>query len=318
VSVVLILLATAFAASIGAHYTGACMGMPNALRAIGPTTSLLIMAPLAFLGAALASHPVVRTVAHGLTDRPLGTSAQITVLVVAFGLTIGFTRLRIPTSTIQILVFAVAGVALADHDHIHFATIRSLVIVWLIAPACCLVLGYALTHAADRLVDVRRERAHSGRDRAGVALVVVGAAASFVMGSNDVANATGSLVAARVMSPWHSGVVGGAALAVGIIIWGRPLLKRVAFDIVALDRPMAIAAQAVQAVVVITAVGFGYFTSMNQALIAAMVGAGFARGRHTVDAAVVKSVVRGWLIGPVTAIVAAIALGSAVSAVARL
>jgi PiT family inorganic phosphate transporter len=315
VSVVLILLAVAFAASIGAHYTGACMGMPNALRAIGPTASLLIMAPLAFLGAALASHPVVRTVAHGLTEAPLGTSAQITVLVVAFGLTTIFTRLRIPTSTIQILVFAVAGVALADHDHVHLATIRSLVIVWLIAPACCLVLGYALTHATDRLVRGRRQRVHPGRDRAGVALVVVGAAASFVMGSNDVANATGSLVAARVMSPWHSGLVGGAALGVGIIIWGRPLLKRVAFDIVALDRPMAIAAQAVQAVVVITAVGFGYFTSMNQALIAAMLGAGLARGKHTVDASVVKGVVRGWLIGPLAAILAALALGSVVSAV---
>jgi PiT family inorganic phosphate transporter len=135
------------------------------------------------------------------------------------------------------------------------------------------------------------------------------------MGSNDVANATGSLVAARVMSPWHSGLVGGAALGVGIIIWGRPLLTRVAFDIVALDRPMAIAAQAVQAVVVITAVGFGYFTSMNQALIAAMLGAGLARGKHTVDASVVKGVVRGWLIGPLAAILAALALGSVVSAV---
>lgn len=47
------------------------------------------------------------------------------------------------------------------------------------------------------------------------ALIVVGGAASFVMGSNDVANATGSLVATRTFSPLVAGVVGGGGLALG-------------------------------------------------------------------------------------------------------
>ena len=45
---------------------------------------------------------------------------------------------------------------------------------------------------------------------------------------------------------------------------------------------MATAAQLVQAAVVLAAVAFGFFTSMNQALVGAMAGAGFARGRETV------------------------------------
>lgn len=47
--------------------------------------------------------------------------------------------------------------------------------------------------------------------------------------------------------------------------------------------PMATAAQSVQALVVLTAV----FTSMNQALIGAMAGTGFARRRETIDKKVI-------------------------------
>ncbi len=67
--------------------------------------------------------------------------------------------------------------------------------------------------------------------------------------------------------------------------WGKPLLRRVAFEIVDVDRAMATAAQLVQAAVVLVAVAFGFFTSMNQALVGAMAGAGFARGRETLDGA---------------------------------
>src|SRR4051812_49953496 len=60
VTALLIVLAVGFAWSIGAHYTGAVMGMPHALRAIGAWPALLLMAPLAFLGATFASHAVER------------------------------------------------------------------------------------------------------------------------------------------------------------------------------------------------------------------------------------------------------------------
>jgi PiT family inorganic phosphate transporter len=61
---------------------------------------------------------------------------------------------------------------------------------------------------------------------------------------------------------------------------------------------MASAAQDVQALVVIVAVSFGYFTSMNQALIGAMAGTGIARGRDTVNRQQPGAILCGWVIGP--------------------
>ena len=48
---VLVALALAFAWSMGAHYTGACMGMAYASGSIGARAALGTMAPLTLLGA---------------------------------------------------------------------------------------------------------------------------------------------------------------------------------------------------------------------------------------------------------------------------
>src|SRR5207302_7729343 len=94
----LIVLALAFAWSIGAHYTGAVMGMPHALEAIGAWRALILMAPLAFLGATFASHAVEKRVGSGLTGGALSVEAEIVVIGVAFALTTFFNRFRMPTS----------------------------------------------------------------------------------------------------------------------------------------------------------------------------------------------------------------------------
>ena len=318
----LVVLAIGFAVSMGAHYTGACMGMPHALRAINARKALLVMASLTLVGAAVASHGVEHTVGHDLLPGGgLSVPGLVIVLAVAFGLTSVFNLVRVPTSTIQILVFSVVGAGLAAGTGVRWATIGTLAVIWVSAPIAAGLLGYGLTRVLDVVPAVRVQAQVTGGPRAGDAtartaggplaagLILVGGLASFTMGGNDVANATGSLVGTGTFSPLAAGLIGGLGLAAGVLTWGRPLLRKVAFDIVTVDRPMATAAQLVQAAVVLAAVGFGFFTSMNQALIGAMTGAGAARGRRTVHASALYGVLRGWLIGPG----AAIALGYAIT-----
>jgi PiT family inorganic phosphate transporter len=300
VTPLLIVLALGFAWSIGAHYTGAVMGMPHALRAIGTWQALVLMAPLAFLGATFASHAVEKRVGSGLTDVPLSVERQVVVIGVAFAVTTFFNRFRMPTSTIQILVFSVVGVSLATGIGVQWSAIGHLVIVWAAAPIVAIFLGLLLTLGLDRL--------HLGA-RIGTVLVAMGAIAAFAMGANDVSNASGALVGTGTFSPLAAGALGGAAIAVGVLTWGKPLLRRVAFEIVDVDRAMATAAQLVQAAVVLVAVAFGFFTSMNQALVGAMAGAGFARGRETVHLSTLFSILQGWVLGPALSIAAAYVFG---------
>ncbi|HET6384298.1 MAG TPA: anion permease [Armatimonadota bacterium] len=292
----LILAGISFAWSMGAHYTGACVGMPYATGAIRLWPALLLMSVLTFAGATFASHRVELAVGINLIH-PRNHQLAIGVAIVgaAFLLTAAFNALRIPTSTIQILVFSTAGAGFADGAPVRWITIGHLAILWVIAPVAACGLGYLLTHLMDRLAGRLQKLAPHA---AAITLVVVGAGASFTMGANDVSNATGVFIMAHLFSPLIAGLLGGAGLALGVLTWGKPLLKRVAFDIVTMDQNMAAAAQFSQALMVMVSVAFGYFTSMNQALVGAMAGTGLARGRQTIQWKTVNGIVRGWILGP--------------------
>jgi PiT family inorganic phosphate transporter len=309
----LIALALAFAFSIGAHYTGACMGLPYAAGAIKPRPALALMAPLSFVGALVASETVEGTVGHGLVAvSPGDVLLAVEIVAVAFGLVSAYNFLRLPTSTIQILVFSVVGVALGSGLAVHWSTIGSLLILWATAPLLCLALAYLLVRGTDTL------RPPTGRPPTGgkvplahsavVGLVGVGAAASFVMGANDVSNATGGFIMTGLFSPVTAAALGGLGLALGVLFWGRPLLERVAFDIVDLDPRLATGAQLAQAGVVLGATVFGLFTSLNQALVGAMVGAGLARRQRIVHWGTVRGILIGWGLGPVSGLAAGFAV----------
>ena len=302
-TILLVVLAFSFAWSIGSHYTGACMGMPYALGAISARNALLLMAPLALVGATFASGKVAATVGRKLIDATPTRLGEVVVVAVAFGVTAIYNRIRIPTSTIQILVGAVAGMAVAASIGVHWRTILVLAVIWVAAPPAAALIGFA---GGKTLGSVTR---------VGAGLVLVGALASFAMGANDVALASGALVGPHVLSAREAGALCGVGIALGVLITGRGLLERVAFDIVDVDRVTATTAQLVQALVILVAVSFGYFTSMNQALVGAMAGAGSARGRQTVQTKNLMGIVRGWVTGPPTSFLLALVAALVVRAV---
>jgi inorganic phosphate transporter, PiT family len=298
VTAVLVVLAFSFAWSIGSHYTGACMGMPYALGAVSARRALGLMAPLALAGAALASGKVATTVGRKLVDETPTRLGEVVVVGVAFSITALYNRIRIPTSTIQLLVGAVVGTAIATSAGVHWHTIVVLICIWVTAPLVAAVVGFGAGRAFARVT------------RVGGALVVVGCLASFAMGANDVALASGALVGPGVLGPQAAGALCGVGLALGVLITGRGLLDRVAFDIVDLDRPTATAAQFVQALVILVAVSFGYFTSMNQALVGAMAGA----NPRAVKRQTLLGIVRGWVTGPPASFALALAVALLVRA----
>ncbi len=308
----LVAAAFAFAVSIGAHYTGACMGMPYAAGAIRAPRALLFMAPLALLGAALASEGVEATVGHGiLGSGPVALGLALAIVLSSLALTSAYNFLTVPTSTIQIFVFSTVGAGLAAGIPVHWGTVETLLVLWAVAPFAAFGLGYLFVRGSDRWRRAGSTPGPSLPSTAVVGLVGVGLAASFAMGANDVSNASGAFVMTGLFGLVVSATIGGLGLAVGVLTWGRPLLRRVAFDLVRLDPPMAIASQLAQAAVILVYVVFGYFTSINQALVGSMIGAGVARGQKTVLWKAIRGVLTGWALGPLSGAALGFALASA-------
>lgn len=353
ITILLVLVALGFAWNLGVHYTGAVMGMPYAARSIALWPALILIAILALLGATFASGGVETTVGqHIINDRLVGTPDALVIVFSAGLLTLLYNYWKIPTSTIQILVFCVIGVGLAAGIPIYWNTIGKLAVIWVCAPFVACGLGFLFTRLLDLIVPQELARvqtqaqaektvytaqsqrwltrafpgvalarqetvAHSGNIAPFTAfmlrllpllLVCVGMAASFVMGANDIANATGVFVLTNLFPLMLAGLLGGLAMAIGVLTWGRRILNTVAFDVVKMDLTMASAAQGIQALVVLLAVSQGFFTSMNQALIGAMAGTGLARGRATVQRKQLLGILRGWLIGPLSGLTLAFVL----------
>jgi inorganic phosphate transporter, PiT family len=300
--IILVAAALAFAYSLGAHYTGACMRMPYAAGAVRLVPALLLMAPFVLVGAVFASGAVEATVGHGiLAGTTVAIPLAIAIVLSAFCLTAAYNLVALPTSTIQILVFSAVGAGLGAGVGIHWATIETLLVVWATAPFAACGLGFAFTRLLDRW-SARRRRPEGPALLRPVALglVAIGAGASFAMGANDVANSSGAFVMTGLFGLRVAGLIGGVGMAVGVLTWGRPLLQRVAFDIVKLDARTAAASQLAQSAVILVSVSFGYFTSMNQALVGAMIGSGLSRPSGAVVRRTVRDVLAGWAVGPVS------------------
>ncbi len=304
-AVALVGVSLAFAWSMGAHYTGAVMGMPFAARAIRLRLALVSLALLTVVGATAASGRVQETVGLHIVNATRVDARMATLMVLgAFALTTGYTYYKVPTSTIQILIFCIIGVGVAAGVPVQWATIARLAVIWVLAPPVACLLGFLFTRLLDIALPADVARLPGDQDQRVLLLprllVAVGLAASFVLGANDVSNAVGIWTTVHVADVTVAGLVGGLAMGLGALTWGQRILNRVAFDIVTMDRVMASAAQGVQALVVFVAVTQGLFTSMNQALVGAMAGTGLARGRQTVQRAALVGIVTGWAISPVT------------------
>jgi hypothetical protein len=119
-ALVLVVLAFGFAWSIGAHYTGACMGMPYATGSIRLWPALATMAVFVVIGASFLSHRVLATVGHHLLQtNDLRTDAASAIIAAAFILTMLYNRLKIPCACAKLHLVSDFGLRRVGCDETH-------------------------------------------------------------------------------------------------------------------------------------------------------------------------------------------------------
>jgi phosphate/sulfate permease len=302
-----------FGWTIGSHYTGATMGMAYGTGVIkSPRTATLLIAVFVILGATFESHNVVQTVGTGIIRgqemTPLG--AMVMMLTAAL-VTAANTWMKWPVSTSQLACFAVVGAALAMGARVFWGTtIVFLAVTWVGTPLVSAGLGFALTRLTDRLM-ARRSRAAS--TLLGYGLLAACCYAAYTLGANNTGNAVGVFYGLKLATPMKAGFVGGLIMAVGAMTWGRPILEKVGKGVVQLDLNMGVGAKLAQSLTAHTAAFLGYPTSMNQALIGGVAGAGGARGLKTIDLKAMREIVVSWFLTPVVAGVVAFVLYAVLS-----
>ena len=160
------------------------------------------------------------------------------------------------------------------------------------------IFGYLFTHLTDFLMKNRSEKAGK---YVGYALVAGCCYAAYTLGANNTGNAVGVFFGLKLMTPMKAGFIGGLVMAIDALTWGDPILEKVGKGIVKLDLNMGVGAKVAQSLTAHIAASLGFPTSMNQALIGGVSGAGTARGLKTIDLKAMKEIVISWFFTPIVA-----------------
>ena len=132
------------------------------------------------------------------------------------------------------------------------------------------------------------------------------------MGANNVGVTTGPFYQAGFFGdPTHShavvaSVLGGIAMAVGALTYGKNVIMTVGKDITALDPFSALIAVLSHSLVVHFFTQLHVPVSSSQAIVGAVAGVGLVRGMNTVNAKKLWSIFAAWFLSPVVSAILAI------------
>lgn len=322
----IILLAAGFYVgwNIGANDAANCIGTMIGAQIMSFRKAALLMGVFVILGGVFQGHHVMKTVGKGIlitseesyakergappptgmTEHfPDGRIPDLAVFVALLSAGIFVTAAtftRVPVSTSQSIVGGVAGVGVGivglDGAYFKLGVLTKILGCWVISPILCMILAYIFYLLLGRIS--RKVNALVWARVLSVLVIFAACYVSYSLGANDIGNAIGPLLNKY---PGHAvglALLGGVAMAVGALTFGRRVTETVGKSITPLDLGSAFTAQASAAIGVHLFSIMGIPVSTSQAVVGAVIGVGLTKGRSVVSGRKIFQIVTGWVLAP--------------------
>lgn len=316
--------------NIGANDAANCIGTTVGARIISYRKAAILMAIFAISGGVLQGHHVMKTVGKGIVvsssdayieihneepppqffdffpDEKLPDLAIFAALISAGLFVTLATFSSLPVSTSQSIVGGVAGVGLGivgmQVSYFKLGILSKILMCWIISPVLTLILAYAIYKVLTRVL--KNIKTISVWNRL-LAFLVIGTACyvSYSLGANDVGNAIGPLLNKYPDKGTSLALLGGIAMGVGALTYGRKVTYTVGKNITPLDLPGAFAAQFAAAFGVHLFSMLGIPVSTSQAIVGAVIGVGLTKGVRAVSQRRIITIMVGWVLAPLCAAV---------------
>lgn len=320
--------------NIGANDAANCIGTTVGAQIVSYRTAALLMSVFVILGGTLQGHHVMKTVGKGLViaspaeyeshnaeappadfreyfpdERLPDLAILVALLSAGFFVTLA-TFTSTPVSTSQAIVGGVAGVGIglvgAQPEYFQLGVLVKIVGAWVISPVLTMILAFTLYVLLG--LALRKAAAVFWSNLMAIAVLVSAAYVSYSLGANDVGNAIGPLLNRFPdKGPWLA-ALGGVAMAIGALTFGKRVTNTVGKSITPLDYAGALSAQ--------MAAGFGVHlfsflgipVSTSQAVVGGVIGVGLTKGTKAVSTEKIVKIFAGWIVTPVCAAIFAATL----------
>ncbi|MDR7420741.1 MAG: anion permease [Armatimonadota bacterium] len=297
---------------IGANDTANTFGPQVGANIISYRRAIVLAAAFAFLGAVIEGEKVFPTLGR-LTQLNVEMSV---IAALAAGVSVHvMTALGMPVSTSHAIFGALVAVGLAKGTAISVPTALRIAASMITAPVGAAVIAYLLYRALSAAAGSRLGSVLFFQRAVRTAAVVVGCYAAYALGSNNVGNAMAPFVAVGLISPATGALLGGGAIAAGVLTYSLPVIMTVGKQITALDPISALVAALGTAITTHVFTQLGIPVSTSQAIVGAVVGVGLTKGMVAVNRRVLYMIPVSWVISIAGASVVAFAALIAYAAV---
>lgn len=285
--------------NIGANDAGNCVGTTVGSGLLSYRRAVVLVAFFAVLGSLLQGTEVMNTVGKGIVSSEIPSLAILAAMLSAGIFVTVATLFRVPVSTSQAIVGGVAGVGLAVGADLNVGVILRIVEVWVVCPILTAILAFAI-YWVSRLLLRRFSPGSIWQKMPNVLLILSACYIAFSLGANHVGTAMGPITNLGINPAWLS-LLGGAALAAGVLTFGRRVTQTVGSGITPLDPVSAFSAQTAAALAVHYFSIMGIPVSTSQAIVGAIIGVGILHGIRTVSMRKIGKIVIGWVATPTAA-----------------
>ena len=311
--------------SLGANDAANIFGTAVGSKMIRFRTAALVASIFVIIGATLQGGGTTQTLSQlgSVNALPGAFTVALAAAIVVFLMT----KALLPVSTTQAIVGAIIGWNLFTGNSTDVKTLTTILTTWVVSPvigAIFSALFYILLRALLKklqlhliVLDVFIKWA----------LIIVGAFGAYSLGANNIANVMGVFAASAPDVVIDMGLfrldglqvlflLGGIAIALGIITYSKGLMMQVGSGIMALSAEAAIVAVFSQAVVlfVFSSTAFSEFlqgiglppiplvpVSSSQVIVGSIIGIGMIKGVNEIRFKTIKGIVIGWVLTPIAA-----------------
>jgi len=297
--IVLLLLGGGYVGwNIGANDTANCIGTVVGAGLVRYRRAVILVAIFAALGAVFQGHHVTRTIGKGIVTEQLPfTPVLIALLCAGLFVTLA-TFLRIPVSTSQAMVGGIVGIGLAVGAEVDFSKFIIIVESWVICPVLTMTLSFAIVHGLGFVLKRLRGSIVLVQNLIGWLAILSGYYMAYSMGANNAGNAVGPIANLEIIHPRILAALGGGALALGAITYGRKVADTVGKGIAPLDLRGAFAAQVASALGIHLFSMLGIPVSTSSAIVGAVAGTGLVKGARSVSKKTLLTILIGWVLTP--------------------
>ena len=311
--------------SLGANDAANIFGTAVGSKMIRFRTAAIIAGIFVIIGATLQGSGTTDTLSHlGAVDAMAGAfTVALSAAIVVFLMT----KALLPVSTTQAIVGAIIGWNLFTGHKTDIRLLTTIVTTWVVSPVIGAVFSaffYILLRAL-----LKRLQIHLVILDVWIkwALIVVGAFGAYSLGANNIANVMGVFAGSAPDIVIDLGIIrldglqvlfllGGAAIAMGIMTYSKNLMVKVGNGIMALSAEAAIVTVLAQAVVlfIFSSTSFSGMlksiglppiplvpVSSSQVIVGSIIGIGLIKGVNEIKFKTIRGIIAGWVLTPVAA-----------------